>query len=201
MLDFSSNQHDFKCKEYINSWRIGSLKIFCTVAKIVVYYYYYYNDAILFPPTYFLPAVHWWGSHNGEPGPPLRLLDLSPGFIICVGWIFTFALFLAFLNKFMFYLPIASSCGQDPWTSICQTWNGETRTFDVYLCFGENFSFSPVPKVLQVRLVTFMVPIAIRGVNLFWDTLRWRIQKVKVINKVESGKISPLELWSLGHQL
>ena len=137
-------------------------------------------------PPYSLPAVHWWGSHNGEPGPPLRLLDPLPGFIICVGWIFTFALFLAFLNKFMFYLPIASSCGQDPWTSI-------------YLCFGENSS--PLPKVLQVRLVTFMVPIAIRGVNLFWDTLRWRIQKVKVINKVESGKISPLELWSLGHQL
>ena len=170
MLDFSSNQHDFKCKEYINSWRIGSLKIFCTVAKIVVYYYYYYyNDAILFPPTYFLPAVHWWGSRNGEPGPPLRLLDPLPGFIICVGWIFTFALFLAFLNKFMFYLPIASSCGQDPWTSI-------------YLCFGENSS--PLPKVLQVRLVTVMVPIAIRGVNLFWDTLRWRFQNMKIMYNV-----------------
>ena len=111
MLDFSSNQHDFKCKEYINSWRIGSLKIFCTVAKIVVYYYYYYNDAILFPPTYFLPAVHWWGSHNGEPGPPLRLLDLSPGFIICVGWIFTF---LPFWISLCFTCPLPAAVVRIP---------------------------------------------------------------------------------------
>ena len=162
---FPLNRHNFKCIEigYINSWRIGSSERAPQLRKC-------FSIIILMSSCFrHIPYLHWWGSHNGEPGPPLRLLDLSPGFIICVGWIFTFALFLAFLNKFMFYLPIASSCGQDPWTSI-------------YLCFGENSS--PLPKVLQVRLVTVMVPIAIRGVNLFWDTLRWRFQNMKIMYNV-----------------
>ena len=87
MLDFSSNQHDFKCKEYINSWRIGSSERAPQLRKCFRLLFWCHLVSAIFStrPPYSLPAVHWWGSHNGEPGPPLRLLDLSPGFIICVG--------------------------------------------------------------------------------------------------------------------